>query len=65
MIYKPFQSLVLSQLGFGTMRLPLLADGAIDQEALEAMTDLAISQGINYFDTAFPYHSLAVQSRSA
>ena len=58
MLFKQFQDLQLSALGFGTMRLPLLADGSetIDQEELDRMTDTAIESGINYFDTAHPYH---------
>ena len=57
MIYKAFQDLQLSQLGFGTMRLPLHKDKSIDEELAAAMTDAAIRQGVNYFDTAWPYHS--------
>ena len=57
MIYKDFQGLKLSQLGFGTMRLPLREDKTIDVEQAAAMTDEAIRQGVNYFDTAWPYHS--------
>lgn len=57
MIYKQFQDKQLSQLGFGTMRLPLLADGVtIDEAQVETMTAYAIEHGINYFDTAYPYH---------
>ncbi len=56
MIYKDFQGVKLSNLGFGTMRLPTLADGSIDQEQVEVMTAYAIDHGINYFDTAYPYH---------
>ena len=57
MIYKQFQDLSLSQLGFGTMRLPLLSDGiTIDEAQVEAMTAYAFEHGINYFDTAYPYH---------
>ncbi len=57
MIYKSFQDLRLSQLGFGTMRLPLLADGVtIDENQVAEMTAYAIEHGINYFDTAYPYH---------
>lgn len=56
MIFKQFQELSLSNLGFGTMRLPLLPDGSIDQTQLDKMVDLAMSNGINYFDTAYPYH---------
>ena len=36
MIYRDFQDLHLSLLGFGTMRLPTTADGAIDFAALRA-----------------------------
>ena len=57
MIYKPFQDLQLSMLGFGTMRLPLLSDGAtIDEAQVAEMTAYAIEHGVNYFDTAYPYH---------
>ena len=56
MIYKPFQDLKLSNLGFGTMRLPRLEDSSIDQAEVDRMVDLAIQNGINYFDTAYPYH---------
>ena len=37
MVYRQFQDLKLSALGFGTMRLPLLSDGSgtIDQEELD------------------------------
>jgi len=55
MIYKEFQGISLSALGFGTMRLPMI-DGKIDQNQVNEMTDIAIENGINYFDTAWPYH---------
>ena len=49
--------LSLSSLGFGAMRLPLLADGnTIDQQALDRMVDTAMAAGVNYYDTAQPYH---------
>ena len=38
MICKDFQGLKLSQLGFGTMRLPLREDRSIDEEQAAAMT---------------------------
>lgn len=47
----------ISALGFGTMRLPLLEDGSIDQEQVQRMTDYAYEKGVNYFDTAYPYHN--------
>ena len=56
MIYSAFEDKQLSLLGFGTMRLPLDANGAIDQEQVNAMTDYALAHGVNYFDTAYPYH---------
>lgn len=57
MKYNDFKGLGLSALGFGTMRLPLLSDGhTIDEERVAEMVDYAIGHGINYFDTAWPYH---------
>lgn len=59
MIYRQFKDLRLSGLGLGTMRLPLLPGGGeknIDQAQVNAMTDYAIEHGVNYFDTAAPYH---------
>ena len=55
MIYCEFQGKQLSQLGFGAMRLPT-ENGAIDEKQVEAMVDAAMAQGVNYFDTAWPYH---------
>ena len=46
----------VSRLGFGAMRLPLLEDGSVDYEQVCEMTDYAMEHGINYFDTAYPYH---------
>lgn len=55
MIYTDFQDEKLSQLGFGTMRLPM-ADGVIDEAQVADMVRLAMENGVNYFDTAWPYH---------
>ncbi|MBO4399886.1 MAG: aldo/keto reductase [Lachnospiraceae bacterium] len=44
-----------SLLGFGCMRLPV-KDGRIDRERTAAMIDTAYKAGVNYFDTAYPYH---------
>ena len=55
MIYTDFQGMKLSQLGFGTMRLPT-ADGVIDEKQVADMVRLAMENGVNYFDTAWPYH---------
>lgn len=56
MIYSEFQNEQLSLLGFGAMRLPCLADGSIDENQVAEMTRLAMEAGVNYFDTAYPYH---------
>lgn len=58
MIYKQFQELKLSALGFGAMRLPVLEgkDDQIDEQAAFDMVDYAMAHGINYYDTAFGYH---------
>ena len=55
MIYRDFQDLHLSLLGFGTMRLPTTADGAIAEDTTQAMVDYALAHGVNYFDTAWAY----------
>ncbi len=55
MLYSTFKDKKISQLGFGTMRLPT-KDGAIDIAQTQKMVDYAIASGINYFDTAWPYH---------
>ena len=46
----------VSLLGFGCMRFPTGADGKIDRPEAERMMDKAIAAGVNYIDTAFPYH---------
>lgn len=56
MKYKDFRDCRLSALGFGTMRLPLNADGSIDEAATAQMVDYCMEHGVNYFDTAYPYH---------
>ena len=59
MVTKEFQDLKLSMLGLGAMRLPVLDgdDAKIDEAAVEKMVDYAMKQGINYYDTAWGYHS--------
>lgn len=59
MIYRDFQDLKLSALGFGAMRLPLSGEGMdsrIDEEQAAEMVDYAVKHGVNYFDTAYGYH---------
>lgn len=46
----------LSILGFGCMRLPVKEDGSIDEERATKQVRYAIDQGVNYVDTAWPYH---------
>ena len=59
MVYRDFQDLRLSGLGFGAMRLPVIDgdDGNIDREKTYEMIDKAMSGGINYYDTAWGYHN--------
>ncbi len=58
MIYRDFQDIKLSALGFGAMRLPVLDgdDSRIDEAAALRMVDTAMRNGVNYYDTAWGYH---------
>lgn len=59
MEYRKIEKLGLSTslLGFGCMRFPTLENGKIDEAEAERMIDKAISEGVNYIDTAYPYHN--------
>ena len=61
MQYVPFgkHGFDVSRLGFGCMRLPTKKEGentVIDRERAIAMIRHGIDSGINYVDTAYPYH---------
>jgi len=61
MQYRSFPKLPqlpVSTLGFGCMRLPVLGGdpGRIDEEKATALLHAALDQGVNYVDTAWPYH---------
>ena len=60
MVYRSYGKKIdvkVSALGMGTMRLPTRPDGAVDgPQAIELM-EAAFDAGINYADTAFPYHA--------
>ena len=53
--FKGLQSDV-SLLGFGCMRFPTLENGEVDFDESKRMVDYAVSKGVNYIDTAYPYH---------
>lgn len=59
MIYSNFGKEKLSLLGFGAMRLPLVSSDPsadVDEAQVEKMIAYAMEHGVNYFDTAYPYH---------
>lgn len=56
MIHKSFRGEEISLLGMGNMRLPVMADGAVDYVAGQEIIDYAFEAGVNYFDTAYMYH---------
>ncbi len=59
MLYRkmPKNNDELSILGFGCMRLPVTPDGQVDETRSIRQIRSAIDQGVNYLDTAWPYHA--------
>lgn len=56
MVYSEFCKEKVSLLGLGGMRFPKLENGEIDKVQVEEMLDHAFKGGLNYIDTAWPYH---------
>ncbi|MDO5574703.1 MAG: aldo/keto reductase [bacterium] len=58
MEYRKMEKLNIetSLLGFGCMRFPTTGSGKISRARSEKMIDAAMQAGVNYYDTAYPYH---------
>ena len=57
MLYRKLHNTNLSILGFGCMRLPVTPDGESNEPLATKMLHYAIDNGVNYVDTAYPYHA--------
>ena len=59
MRYNNINGASVSMLGMGAMRLPQIGEGwgqPVDYKKAEEIIDYCISEGVNYFDTAYVYH---------
>ena len=57
MEYRKIKNNKVSLLGMGCMRLPVNEENKIDVEKTAEMVGFAMEKGINYYDTAYPYHN--------
>jgi predicted aldo/keto reductase-like oxidoreductase len=67
MLYRPFGQTgeKVSVLGFGAMRLPVVDHhhDNIDAPRATEMIRYAIDHGVNYVDTAYPYHGTSIDKK--
>lgn len=70
MLYRKFGKTneIVSTLGFGCMRLPILGEGdptKIDENKAVKLIRQSIDEGVNYVDTAYPYHGTGMERGGA